>query len=370
MTSGTGGASTPQTGSIGGQMTSDSGVDTGPGTDGGPPPDDGWAGCRQLTFVTPLPTTPLKAPPILVHLTPARIDYAAVAADGADLRFFSGDLQAPLPYEIDTWAPGQDSFVWVAVPEISDTPGFLWMCYGQAGLNAAAAPADVWTAYAAVWHMHRAEAMSTKIIDSTGSGADASLEVPGGASIDTPGQVGGAFRFAGDQYQASTGGTLSSLQFSQAVTLEGWVDLDPGQSGVVTEAIVRKADAYELLVSKYPLDDVRFSAYMAAFAPAFTDTGAPVPAPGWHHVVGTWDHDDATGRIYLDGALWDEFQWPQYIGNPIHISDARVFLGENLAGAIDEVRIASQAMSAEWIALQYRSMTDALREYGRETELP
>src|SRR5512140_381092 len=85
--------------------------------------DPSWSHRRLITIdtskLTPgLTGYPLTGFPVLVKLTPQTFDYSAVKFDGSDLRFLLPD-QTMLQYDIDTFASGGTSLVWVRIPSLT-----------------------------------------------------------------------------------------------------------------------------------------------------------------------------------------------------------------------------------------------------------
>jgi hypothetical protein len=87
----------------------------------------------------------------------------------------------------------------------------------------------------------------------------------------------------------------------------------------------------------------------------------------WTYVVGTWDAGSRRARLYVNGQLRAESTAPfgSWNGKPVRWELGRAD-GTRFDGQIDEYRVSSVARSADWIALQHRSMTDQLVSFGEE----
>jgi hypothetical protein len=97
----------------------------------------------------------------------------------------------------------------------------------------------------------------------------------------------------------------------------------------------------------------------------------------WVYVVGTFTYNGSnggTGRLYADGSEVDSktntdgrgvanTNGPLYIGWDYGQDEWPAGEFEHFNGMIDEVRVSSEARSADWIAAQYLSMTDAFITY-------
>jgi hypothetical protein len=191
--------------------------------------DSDWSKRIRLDIDKRVATEVLTDVPILVTLTPARVDYNDLLPGGVDLRFVAEDDVTPLAHEIELWSPGGTSSIWVKVPIIDPTATsiFIVMYYGNPQAVAVDHGRDVWSnGFDAVWHLGEDEpgrGRSAIYRDATGLGHDGSDEVgtagaksgkiargQGMNGIDEAVVVAGADGFVGD-----------------AVTLEGWLDSGP-----------------------------------------------------------------------------------------------------------------------------------------------
>jgi biopolymer transport protein ExbB len=109
--------------------------------------DNSWTQRQQLTFNNNFAgSASLTDFPVLIALNSGNIDYAQTAAGGADLRFLSANV-SPLSYEIESWNPAGNSYVWVKIPQINanSSTDSIWMYYGNAAAPAGQNTAAVWT---------------------------------------------------------------------------------------------------------------------------------------------------------------------------------------------------------------------------------
>ena len=311
---------------------------------------------RQQLSLAPL-TAPLADFSALVALDPERFDYDAARADGDDLRFVTA-AGAELPFEVERWATGDSSTLWVKLPT-TDEPIHIY--YGNPAAVAAADPAAVWTGdYAAVWHFR--DDPGGVILDST-SNAHTGTRV--GAPTPAEGRVGPAVLFDGvDDYIDVAGGPA----FAAAdVTLEALVNLsDPTPVGFLTifEHDRQGTNWYGLWRSgSGPGFHLRYSQAAAQ------NHAAPAAADTWYYVAGTIDSANATVTLYLDGAVDTEIPMaaiPTAAAGPVQIGVAAEDpLAEFFPGLIDEIRVSTTARTGEWIAAQNLSLTDQLISFGQ-----
>lgn len=66
----------------------------------------------------------------------------------------------------------------------------------------------------------------------------------------------------------------------------------------------------------------------------------------WTHVVVTWSEQNARGRVYRDGTLLEEHEYPQ----PFAPDGQRFQLGRGFVGMIDEVRLYARELTPSEVA--------------------
>ena len=318
--------------------------------------------------------------PVLVRLDASVFDYARAEVDGSDLRFVAGDGVTELAHEIERFAPGGASYLWVRVPRIlaDSDQTTIWLYFGNPAPGSARPPSELWQGHAAVWHLNE------PLLDgqTTGTVVDATSHGNHGAQIRNAGVAGylaGGQDFRPNDYVRIP--DASSLDITGAITLSAWFRLPVTNSG------------YSAFVSKYELgsDQRSYSLYLFDMQPRFvispdgTDTNVFVTGTNdvstgtWHYLVGTWDGTigaDAL-RLYLDGALVAQAAGPlvpTILSSPIDVQLGCSFFNGGLAQCIrallDEVRITPVARSAAWVNAEYRSMSNAMISFGAPQARP
>ena len=289
--------------------------------------------------------------PLWIDVTDRELQVGA-RHDGRDL-FFTDATGRPLPYEIAGWdaATGHLS-AWVGLPELSPSTGLLlYLRYGALDNVPPPSPSDVFSRYAAVWHLDDALA--------TASVADAIGTTPGTAiGLDAhravPGRLGGAFDFNG---QDTTVAFDNMLLGGTPHAISAWVNQ-------------RTRQGYEALVvvGSSSTDDSRwlFTAFDApSVAVGLFDDNVALSGPptdlegaGWSLVDWVFDGVDES-RIYIDGVALGTFVhpygWAHTVGSSGWIGWAPPGWGNaaGLNGQIDEVRIAKGIPSDGWIATEF-----------------
>jgi PKD repeat protein len=307
--------------------------------------DAGWTRRKKLVFNASAPTTALVDFPVLVKLDASRIDYASAQPGGADLRFVDADGVTLLPYEIEQWVSGGTSYVWVKVPRVDagSTTDHVWMYYGNAGATAGANGTAVWSGFRGVWHL-------TGFADATGLGH---AGVNQGSTLESAGRIGQARRFSGSsQYVQVAHAADLAFAATGSYTLSAWAKLDkvPGAAnGVVTKS---------RNVSPWYGISIAQGKRWTALAPSANIAGA-VAATGWSHVVVVQDGAAGARRLYVNGVLSGSGSARAADGTGPLWFGGSAGVNEYLAGVVDEVRLSGVARSADWVAAERLSESDA-----------
>jgi len=292
---------------------------------------------------------------VVLHGGIAGFDYAQLLSGGADLRFTSAD-GAELNYEIESWEPGGNSYVWVQVPAL--TPGaVINMVWGKGGLSFAPYTQNgaTWNdGFAGVWHMTNAY-----VRDSSGNGYHGTSIIAPAAVTTTPGLIGPA-----QDYNAAVGNGATAVGDIDVtdMTLSAWVWL-------------RDASRDGIFICK---DGVIFfwqqgTALRHETLPWGGDTTAPVANAGgvgtWIYVVGTVSGN--TQALYTNGvrvASWTKAV-PSLNDNPVQIGG--VGWGRIMNGKLDEVRVERVGRSPAWVRACYdnQSAPGSFLTFGPVTPL-
>jgi len=314
-----------------------------------------WKNSMRVSFSGYMGATPLAEFPVLVTLTPDKVDnYAGFAADGSDVRFTNKDQTALLPYEIERWDPAGTSLIWVKVPQLDQTTT-VWMHWNNPGVPAGQDPEGVWTAgYLAVYHF----ADEATVIDSTVNDHDGTIY----NSISATGQLGLGRGFNGtDAYVDLNASFLSNLA---EFTVSGWIAPEAAAFG----------DRMPLFGQN---DLIEFGFHGGANLQAWVSAGGTWPGISvpytyntgeWHYVVMTGNATSLV--IYLDGVEAGQVALENITNQGSSGDTAKIGTGVIDAigadtngwysGLVDEIRFAGVARSAEWVAAEYAAMTGGL----------
>jgi biopolymer transport protein ExbB len=192
-----------------------------------------WAYRKQITVDAPadLPAgTTLTDAVVLVRLHEGVLPFQDVAADGADLRFVSGDDKTPLRFHLE----GFDSafgmgYAWVQIPELqAGLQQQIWLYYGNPEAPAAGESARSYdAAQTLVWHFAE---NGTPAADSTAFANNGSAAF----TSEPSGLIGAAARLDGQQGIALPASPSTALAAAGALSLSLWVKADaPGSDGLI-----------------------------------------------------------------------------------------------------------------------------------------
>jgi hypothetical protein len=326
---------------------------------------------RELVIDHGAGASPLADFPLMIRLDATRIEYEVCHPEGRDVRFFAAD-GALLEREIERWDPAGTSVIWVKVPRIEPAASgaVVTMRYGD-GIVTDDNPEALWGDFAAVYHLAGGD-------DSSPSGFDGN--VVGAAAID--GFIGPALRFTGAGEHVDLGIDRPFLRAQTAATVTAWARLDPGwiASGVVFATSIDNLGA-PTNASRLQVV-VRDDRSVQGTARSM-DSGSPIDVIGpmlaedaWTHLAFTVDFTSDWMQLFADGALVataeglglgptraDSVSTQTIIGRG-EIPDVDLYVGD-----IDEVRLAHQLRSDNFIAADRRSTADEMVTFGAVTTI-
>jgi hypothetical protein len=316
--------------------------------------------------------------PLLVRLNSLNFDFAQAHDSGQDTRFSKKDGSA-LPYEIERWDPANSQAeIWVKIDTVygNDSSHYFIMYWGASAGPASnsAAVFDTANGFQGVWHL----CQSAK--DATINHYDGTLSDT--APVPAPGMIGMAYAFDGISNSIAMNGTANStMNFPQDghYSLSAWVSADtlgssgmPGTSDKSDMTIVSKDNCQYALKTRaanwafFEYEDK--TGWQSSFAPAIEKA--------WKYVVGV--RDGNRQYLYVDGIcitdsvnMLSVFTDPRSTAADVAIGKmpGKVYpsiltegSGYYFNGKIDEVRISSLPLTANWIKLCFMNQksSDAL----------
>ena len=312
---------------------------------------------------------PLTDFPVLVRLTPTEGGFSYddfKRTDYADLAFVD-DAGNVLSYEIQKWDTTGTSLVWVKVPSFSATTT-IYAFYGS-GISGRTATSDVWTSFIGVWHMDETFNGADTVKDATSNALDGTTTE--NSSAVASGVLGGARMLANEAGNSSVGRILvpyNSVMCPdsgyQNVTASLWCKLNSAESWAYL--IGRKAkDDWDTWALQFggAADTTTMRLYRDGSARNDYDMGKKLNDGNWHRVTAVYN--GSSRDLYIDGVHVvsgaNAGDWiKKHTSRDLAIGGAvNDDCWGSFNGAMDEVRVAMKALSADWEAADYAQQTDA-----------
>jgi biopolymer transport protein ExbB len=280
--------------------------------------------------------------PLLLRLHTGNFGYfAELAENGKDLRFMLDDKTALKHHVEKVDALAELGLVWVKLPTVRggvSTDTFS-MYYGNANVADASDPKGIYDVnQALVFHFNEGETLPQ---DATAYSVHASASK---ASIDPAGWIGAAAKFDGGGISVNAVPALA-VSPDGGWTFSTWAKIDQAQQNAVLVQAKDNAAQITLLVQGSAL----IAQYQGTDGSIAKTAPTPITLNQWQHIAVTAQKDKLT--VYLNG---------QAVSNtPINLValNPSLLIGEGFTGLLDEVQIAKQARSADWIKLQFRSQS-------------
>jgi len=277
--------------------------------------------------------------PVLINLDSDAQLAANAQADGDDIFFTLSNDSTKLSHEIETYVTGTGQLVaWVKIPTLADlTDTEIYMYYGNGTCASQENITDVWdSSTKAVFHFNES---SGTIYDSSLNGNNGSSE--GDIVYNIPSKIynGVSITGANERFTIADNGTLNQQSIW---TVSFWGDLVNPTSG---------------------RDWAYFSGYWTVGKSGThlsvrygnTESTGPVVSSGWHFYTVSCNADAANNlKFYIDGQLSSAitFAIPSVPSGNKRVGDRHIY-NENWVGGLDEMNIASNTRSAEWISTEY-----------------
>jgi hypothetical protein len=291
--------------------------------------------------------------PVWIDLTDADLG-AHAQADGRDIHFIAADSTTPLDYQIQSWQASRLQ-AWVRVPTLSASAATLiYVYYGDPATAVTPNAAGVFqSGFAAVWHLDDA-APATAVADATGTH-------PGSPSLSTAtsatAQLGRGLSFTGSTDSISFQNPLTG---SMPHTISVWVNQPTiNHSSPIVVMGTGMQDQARWLYAHHTSPAVAIGYYADDWL-----SSADIDGAGW--TLLHWVSEGANGKnhLYRNGV--------EITGSPMTITGVATMgtaglighapepgFGNNmrLEATIDELRIATVARSADWIAAEYANQS-------------
>ena len=353
--------------------------------------------CR-LTFSGYEGQETLKDFPSLVKIPDGLtgFDYKDSMVDGSDLAFFGADGQ-PLAYEIDTWDPEGDSYVWVRVPEVTKATT-ITARWGKSGgrettsvqqqnggaRTTSVQQQDVWNDdYMGVWHFSKFRKGVTRDskngLEAEVRGKDTRLFIHADAFVGKGYYAAAKTTTWGTYLNVPNDPRWTAYEKTGKLTVSFMVNstIDPDTQTEEHHAriVSNKAEFG---------DDKGFEVAIAGGERVWScgrgvsnfwydvnkhgGTDKYTFRDGWAHVTVTYDAEVGESAIYFNGRRVASAKGAAYAptvtGRPLaigHFAEAlvyeRVANEEYFCGYLDEMRLSKAALSPDRIRADYLTLT-------------
>ncbi|MBT9099482.1 DUF2341 domain-containing protein [Methylovulum psychrotolerans] len=281
--------------------------------------------------------------PVLLRLHTGNFGYfAELAENGKDLRFMLDDKTA-LKYTIEKVDPlAEVGLVWVKLPTVRGgvSTDVFTLYYGNPKAADASDPQGIYDVnQALVYHFNDGETLPQ---DATVYSLHASASK---ATIDPAGWIGSAAKFDGQGGISVNAASALAITPDSGWTFTTWAKIDQAQTNAVL--VQAKEGAAEITLT------LQGSAITASYQGVGGGVSQTLPANlqlgQWQQIALVAQADRLT--LYLNG---------QAVGNTaikLAAMNPSVSIGQGLTGLLDEVQIAKQARSPDWLKLQFRSQS-------------
>jgi hypothetical protein len=291
--------------------------------------------------------------------------FSNVKADGGDIRVTKSDGETEVPREVVSISTGSSTGelhfkAAGTLSSASDTDFYIY--YG----NAAASEPAVTDTYGRnnTWNsgyvmvMHLQETVNT----TAGGYKDATSNANNGTGVSMSLTAPAAKIGKGQDFDGNadyiTIANHASLQMSNTITIEGWVDIDVSKTAGLNQYLVDKLNYYSVIVE----DDEKISFYGRNLSTPIATTTAAISLNTLSYLATAYDKDAGANnlRIFPNTATPESFTRTNALGtsaNVVRLATYSAGTGSPFAldGLIDEVRLSNVARSTEYIAASYNN---------------
>ncbi len=350
----------------------------------------GWRRRRALQLDVSALTGSLSNFPVLVRVPAEELGETWSERDGADLRFFAGDLSVEYDYDVDDLGPDGRVVIWVRLPVLDAAAGTvdLWMYYDNPRPDPGPEPADVWVApYVSVHHL------GSDLLDSAGSHHGSSNWEPPPCEGACGPKIGIARTFEPEllhevildnpqDYDLGNSPYLESFTF----TISLWLRTSSLAEANWIPMVAKGDDSWRVHSNDQARIGVGLDCGVPACEPVIVGGGTnynPAVAPEydvnddqWHHFAATFGYleeppeqtppfwePETRLRLYVDGeeAFSVDLPFFQIPEDPQPVRIGHNANNQNrFRGALDELRIAYGEKGPEWIAAEFAMVDQEL----------
>jgi hypothetical protein len=275
------------------------------------------------------------------------------SSSGYDLRFSDDTDTVGLNYEIESWNPSGNSYVWVQVPEFTSncTLRASWGNPAVTNLYASCTNGAVWAEpYRGVWHL-APDLKDATAYTNNGAGA---------ATTDLRGPVGAHARKTALNASIALQGTSEQLAVSNVFTFSFWAKTaSPATNKTYIYQLAPKSGGQQTgILCGYTAD--KMDVFVSGGSGSVPNMGGvslmTIPDGNWHHYAYTYD-----------GAIWGGCRDGQSMFRSARVfslnpkagtNNVRIGSSQNadyFRGGLDEFRVEAAGRSTNWFYACYRN---------------
>lgn len=303
--------------------------------------------------------------PVLIAHIDADLTTAAgkvTDAEGDDI-IFTDNAGNQLDFQKESYDPTTGQYVaWIKIPTItSGTDVNIEMLYGKPSITTDQSTTATWSSgYEGVWHLSNSVAdNSDKSISSTDNG-----------TTDIAGKIGQGRSFTRPNHWVElTNYPDNTTDF----TISGWMNTTNNTLGGqrIFADDQNNTSGYSLSLGDAGVGSLRF--FSRSSNPVALDAPTNLITNNtWYHVAAVADVTNGVKRIYINGVqvasgtftnAWGTDVGNASIGGEVAGGES----GSRFSGLLDEIRVASRALPANWLATEYASHNQPTTTVGVAT---
>ncbi|MDJ0878497.1 MAG: DUF2341 domain-containing protein [Halieaceae bacterium] len=333
-----------------------------------------WQNRTRIDINNSASATNINGFPLLVELTGADIDFNLISVGGADVRFVDSD-GSELPYTIESWDDGSETArIWVRVSQLDAGAGdeaiYLYHNNGAAGDNQDTAA--VWADGLGIYHFNEdpGPGNAGDILDSSNPANNGTADLSMTAGDLVSGRVGTGIDF--DEIDDHI--DFGSVDVGDTFTVSAWIRPDSAGDSIQTilanSAQGASAAGFRLFINSSGTEDgsIHFETGNGSNGDSAISNLGVINFDAWNHVAVEVNRATGNATIYHNGV--DVTSDSTIRTDFTTVSDFRVgqMEGDSLEfnGIIDELRVESVGLSADFIQARYLSQvaTSSFMRFG------
>ncbi len=303
--------------------------------------------------------------PVLISHTDADLSAASgkvTDAQGDDI-IFTDNSGNQLDFQKESYNSATGQYVaWVKIPTLTaGTNVVIQMLYGKTSITTDQSTSATWSSgYEGVWHFSNSVAdNSDKGISSTNNGStNATGKIGSGRNFNRP-----------NDWVELTNYPNKTTSF----TISGWINSTNNTLGGqrIFSDDRDNSGGYSLSLGDPGAGSLRF--YSRGSNPVSIDSPNNLILNNtWYHVAAVADITNHVKRIYINGVqvatgtfsnAWGTDAGNASIGGEVNGGES----GSRFNGKLDEIRVASRALSANWLTTEYASQNQPTTTVGSTT---